>query len=1321
MNRGLGFLFVVVLAMSMIGYSGSSANAPVARPEAGSAGDTTAPPNLLAYPERCKASLDLSCPNCGPFCPAQPLLDTIRDFFPAPSANQGSGDHLGVPQGAYCTVQSIIAIVPDPVHTHLALFFDSSIDAIEQAAQRARYDFDRAIMPWDYTSHPEPTDFVMRLRQAEYAKNKEQLPGLMIFRQANPKLHAQPQATAAPVAPLFVFVVSETPTGGIRKEQFRNAVRAITKIRGEDCGHTIPLSIVGPTFSGSLFSLVQLLDERKDLQKPVMVHSGTASSWQTIDWFEGQTKDSVRFTTFQESDRYAARRFIRFATTQGYDLARIAVLSEEETAYGSALFEHVEKIAPQLTKEQEKEQQEVINIEKKVVQLYFPREISQLRTAYQRDLRGDESADASGHRPSRSTLRLNLEDTGSDEDSVPPYSHQQTPLSQEAVLLGIVTNLQKHASQFVIIRATNPLDQLFLARYLRVAYPEGRIVTSGSDMLFRREVDNNLLQGTLAITSYSLVPGADDVTSYARNPDGSPRDNCRGCVKPKDKPPSPHADYVFPNSYSSGTYNATLSLLKCLEAEISTAANNKESAGEAAKDRAACSSNQLPVEHYAEYGWPDIGGVEDPASSVLAPPLQLTVLGRYGYWRLALLDGRPYTKEPMQTKSNLHAIQGNAVKVCFKTDVPQPWKLLCGIFSGIVITLLAFLWRGSIWSPSEAMANLAPLPDRSRQTILGLGGLLLLGALLLLAGPWIRWWGVLSSCWWFFWILALWVVLLFRWMIEYKHREIPDGKSTAVHRWAFLGLSVVMLVGACWFYLGGDPAQRNLMLYRYIQLASGLSPVLPWLLLIAALLWWAWYSLAGVALLDQRRPHLPTKEDLFPMEERDVAANLSDTKGVKQLGRKHLTEEANEKLLDIGRPFSWDPRIYLPVTLIGLIAWMIVDHEHPVQSLEGSTFDILYAVAFGLVILWLLATLLRLAVTWLECRRLLIALDCIPLRRSFRWLTGFSWKPIWRVRGSVLQDSFRILERQMDSLRNLSNVLADKRKREAEQQQTSDTQASGKEPVTPLALLEERRNAVEFDYSAAVKAKTPLESFLDKFKRPAGPETSKTAAGPVTSQTGSSAPNSGLTLAELTKKLTCSFESLQITLAQSCAWALDFLSVQWAGETGTQVSSDSGAKKAPKQGSGCECHAPNPEDKAREELALETRLAEEFVCLVYVNFILSVLMRMRSLVMAAVGMFVFLLLSIGCYPFEPKQAMYSMLILVFLLIVVFVAFVYAQMHRDSTLSHITDTTPGELGLDFWIRLAGFTAVPLLSLFLAQFPAVNNFLFSWLEPALQGWR
>ena len=60
---------------------------------------------------------------------------------------------------------------------------------------------------------------------------------------------------------------------------------------------------------------------------------------------------------------------------------------------------------------------------------------------------------------------------------------------------------------------------------------------------------------------------------------------------------------------------------------------------------------------------------------------------------------------------------------------------------------------------------------------------------------------------------------------------------------------------------------------------------------------------------------------------------------------------------------------------------------------------------------------------------------------------------------------------------------------------------------------------------------------------------------------------------------------------------------------------------------------------------------------------------------------------------------------------------FAHVHRDSILSLVTRTNPGELGIEFWLRIGTFAALPLLSLLVSQFPTLNNALFSWLQPAV----
>jgi hypothetical protein len=130
------------------------------------------------------------------------------------------------------------------------------------------------------------------------------------------------------------------------------------------------------------------------------------------------------------------------------------------------------------------------------------------------------------------------------------------------------------------------------------------------------------------------------------------------------------------------------------------------------------------------------------------------------------------------------------------------------------------------------------------------------------------------------------------------------------------------------------------------------------------------------------------------------------------------------------------------------------------------------------------------------------------------------------------------------------------------------------------------------------------------------------------------------------------------------------------------------------------------------------RDVEHFLCLFYLGVILVPLRRLQTLILALAGVFVFVLLSYSSYPFESRESFHAMLICIFFGISAVVGVVYGQMFSNPLLSRITNTTPGELGLDFWIRLGSFVFIPLLSLLSVQFPEINSFLFSWLQPAMQ---
>jgi hypothetical protein len=1284
MKNGLGTLFV--LALGIIMFANPSSLPPSPKSSSGSAkganshvskniGALSASPSNV---EICKNQEDLTCATCTGVCPSEDVLNAIQAFFgreekatastarqPHLDAKQEVSDlrrHWGVPPAFRKQTEFVIATVPDPIHTHLSLFFDRQIDAIAEAAQEYDYLFARASMPWVLKPPPESSDFKNRRLQEDYTASKEQIPGLMIFHKTEPDSDQEPEEF------LFVFVVGESPTGGIQKQQFRTALRAIRDIRE---GTTPPqtLRILGPTFSGSLYSLMdELKANTATSYSKVLLRSGTTSSWQTIQWFQNYCcrPDNVEFMTFMESDCYMFARLAKFADLRHVQTAQIAVLSEDETAYGNqdpkkppsspAPVQCSGAIGPR-TVDRKATAKSPCDYSAAFVHLYFPRDISQLRSAYQRDVQNDESSDSSGVPAPRNTLRLNFEDSGSNDDTVRSYSQVQTPLSQEGVLSAIVASLLKHHVEFVVVRATNPLDTLFLCRYLRSAYPEGRLVTVGADLLFQREVYDPRLQGILAITSYSLLPNIGDEIAVSSQ-----------------LPAQFHSDRVFPASTSVGTYNAMLSLLSATDTSSATPAPKQPSptcTSASPRDASGKYPSDLPDSPYAEYGWPSKAGNWPSDANGLAPPLWLTVVGRNGYWPFAVLDAKPFADCHSALPSNIHAVKASAdisrLTSTFRPHVPLPWKVLCSICFIVVMAYILLLWFGSSSSSSEALASFAPVTHPVRSWLICAAGLMLVGALTSLFAPTVSWaayagfktLGLAIAC-----LLTILVVVS---LIDLVVREA----SRAAVVFAVLTL---IIFSSSFLWMLSPESTVNLDLYRYVHLTAGLSPLMPFLLLLVAGLWWIWYTLASLALQDTRRPFLPKRSDLGIVADK----NGDFPPHLRRL--LPLSHEANVDLMKSMAPFPLLPRVYVgPAIVVAGFLAINRDNFPPVQGLEGISFTGFYTVALVAVVFVLLVTLSRLTFTWMEFRSLLRVLDRLPLRRGFVHLKGLAWKPIWRLSGGD-GDFRRILSRQIESLPYLKKILGD------------SNELKGPIDETEQAIKDLDNYILNFppDEGAANQGRTTLTRlwfsslWLKLGKSGLGPEFAKI----------------NNTLGKV--------EEIQKKLARTSGATLQYLNDRWPQDKQVALFPT----------------PPSPEkdhDSQQPEQTEETKQAEQFVCLTFLSFILTVIFRIKKLIVTIAGLFVFLLLSFSAYPFEPRVAFHTIMALLFVISLGVVAFVFAQMHRDPTLSYITDTTPGELGLDFWLRLASFAFIPLLSLLSAQFPEINRLLFSLMQPILQAFK
>ena len=129
-------------------------------------------------------------------------------------------------------------------------------------------------------------------------------------------------------------------------------------------------------------------------------------------------------------------------------------------------------------------------------------------------------------------------------------------------------------------------------------------------------------------------------------------------------------------------------------------------------------------------------------------------------------------------------------------------------------------------------------------------------------------------------------------------------------------------------------------------------------------------------------------------------------------------------------------------------------------------------------------------------------------------------------------------------------------------------------------------------------------------------------------------------------------------------------------------------------------------------------LKEEFVAFRYLMFIRQVFRDLRNLLGFIILGFILAVISLSSYTFQGHRWIGVASAIALLAIGTGVAVVLAGMDRDAILSRISSTKPDEVGVTFYLRLAQFGALPLLTLLASQFPALNRFLFSGCN---QPWR
>jgi hypothetical protein len=1176
-------------------------------------------------------------------------------------------------------VTALIALVPDPVHTHFGFTFDRTVDALLQAGSDNGYVPGYFWLPWKGRGSALKIAESSSDAEPGHDPDRERQPGLIILKNA----YKFDQV-------IYVFVVGETATEGVDGVQLQNAFLYESRLKtalgrhfstGNPPESTSRVAIVGPTYSGSAASLRAAIDAAKgssSLEAAEFHIAGATYASFPVQLLTRNEESipppppAVSYNSFGYDSDYANKKFLERLDNSGYDLARVALLVEDNTAFASDIIES-ERVRDKNSKNPPP------------LTIRFPREISSLRNA-------QSATDQSGSGLPEAIspyLRFSVKDYSSTRDSITVFSREITPISQEAQLMTIARQLHRNRTQFVLLSASNTLDLIFLAQFLHRACPETTLVFSG-DLLTVREIDSVPFIGSISINPYPLI-GLGRTAQLSR------------------------PLRTYPSSSSYAYYNAVSYTLW---------------------------ENGL---HQPEDKLPVLAGYRNLLNTdAIQPPLWATAVGNDGYYPLGILSPcssghegilpRIEGKDPfeMGKPKEQDDCKANSAAIAQVTIYPSRlWDLGCVAITLLCLFHAIMLQVAGYWSPLSrdlavwdndlprrrtlyihvatgmlfAMAFVVSSPVLSLQikgggnslsTIVSLvalmGGFLAVLSTLAKTRRYLQWEG--PPLWSPERIIESTDSALRKPIYMSPARIALRGILTCAHEGArqnyylFANLVLLMAIAAIlglWSYSCFTGSFENhfpdfaglSFSFRSINPGTGISPLDPVLLLLLAWYTWALMQTRRLRFSEAARPKLPKKLD-------DPAASrlyLSDDELAhcqtpvssclyNSITCLMITRQLLRRLLLFRRPASAeapaqpdaaapppDSRdtvgVDIALALAGGFGFAFVTLSVRVRYLDHfvwntgrtlpSPYEFLFVALLSTLIAVCLAGCIRMIAIWNALRRgVLERLENLPIRFAFSRLKGMGWMTMLRQGG--LEQQWRDISRSIESMSHL-----------------------GHQPDLPSALRQKLQSKCDALMS-------DIAQFRERIANRASTSTK---------------PDYEWT------------ESVEDRLAEFSQFLLSSILIpHWRDERIGLVESK------------------ETEQAAATEPPLPRILAaEEFLAIRYISLITAVLANLRYLMAFISVSFVLALLAWNSSSFQPRKLLDWCFTFLLAILGAGVIAVFAQMHRNTILSRITDTRPNELGWDFYFRIVSFGAIPVITWLAYQFPDFGNMIYRFIEPAV----
>lgn len=826
--------------------------------------------------------------------------------------------------------QVLIAIVPDPVHTHLALRFDRVIDQIEDSLQRMDWIYDRSWLPWDNTTRKEAERWESRALDAKEKDAVESMPGVLMFRPKNKPPHSE----STDKDELIVFVVGDKPTSGINTGQFEQALDFWQKISNANSAcvpqnspsRPIPttLMVLGPSFSGSLPSLDTALRHRfahshsSRCSMPfIRVLSGTVSDGEGLyslsrDYPSGAQSPQV--ASFYPDAKSSTRLLKDYISSKYRAPLKIAHVSEKESSFGGLA-------AGEITD-----------------RFHYPREVSQLRRAYQQNGIIGYADAANGP---RSELQIPFASGEGDGDSVQTFAGTAEAVSLEADLTATTRALVAGDYSVALLSGTDVMDEIFVARYFSQHAPNLTLIIQDTDQLFLHQGTDLSLNNVYVASSWPLIEQNQAWSGTIRS--------------------DPGQAVQFASASNEGVAAALRTMLCSPVTEPAVRTSH-------------CDGGEM-LEYRSPFKRIDQGDTAE------RPPIWLSLVEHGSFLPVALL------KETAQDQTLGNGLnlpeaadsgQVRAAGITRRAGLPE--RLLACTIIGLLLwhgwaCFHCRLDRSAAWTYALAESQHHVLRLLVKSSLSMLGGF----ALAVLFVPDCPGLSVQSGLFRAGLVLGQVSAAGISALSVYKVFTFYDTRGSSL--WAGLyaltcAMSLCIADYTLWPLLAPrEFSERVFFLYRASQPFSGGSPAMPLLMMIAAATLVVYTLFSRLAFFGHRIPVLPNGYD-----ELRCPSNKS-------------LDPLTKLLADVCDKRRWYAALICVVVAPSVL---LISRHHSVSFLAHSGFDWVLTAGMVLVGASILQNLYIASEAWrLLKHKLLIPLKQSPLRWGFTWIKGFSWQRIW--------------------------------------------------------------------------------------------------------------------------------------------------------------------------------------------------------------------------------------------------------------------------------------------------------------------------------------